>query len=172
MKQNKDVASTPYPKPPPWYKLYGGGGGEEAALASAPAPPPPPPPPIAGAFTAFGQTFDPDEPLVPPLAGHQLYASSTSGVGTPTAVEATAGLTSLHKELMTLYLELLRVLTEDPSGHARLITSINQVLVNMQHLVNTMRPAQARATLAHALQLQVTQHISCQLQYSVCNRLT
>ena len=51
----------------------------------------------------------------------------------------------LNKELMFVYSELLRVLVENPTCYASPLNTLNQLLGNMQHLVNLMRPIQARA---------------------------
>jgi hypothetical protein len=51
----------------------------------------------------------------------------------------------LCAELLLLYAELLVVLAAEPDNSARLLTGIKQLLLNMQHLANCLRPAQVGA---------------------------
>ena len=53
-------------------------------------------------------------------------------------------LARLHKELLFVYSEVLRVLVENPANYASPLTTLNHILGNMQHLINLMRPVQAR----------------------------
>jgi mediator of RNA polymerase II transcription subunit 7 len=126
------LPASHFPDPPPFYKLYAGG------AASGP----PPPPPAAPPFAVFGVERPADEPLVPPLAVSQLYACRPDG-----SVDRKAALASLSRDLLFLYTELAATLAEAPAEHAPLLTRLNQGLLNAQHLVNGLRPHQARATL-------------------------
>ena len=56
----------------------------------------------------------------------------------------------LHKELLFVYSEVLRVLVENPANYASPLTTLNHILGNMQHLINLMRPVQARSLGIHA----------------------
>lgn len=128
-----------FPTPPAFYKLYGDRG--------TGAPPPPPPPPIAeGVVTVFGRALDPNEPQTPPLQAVQLFRSDEAG-----RVDIKAELKRLCKELLLQFATLLQKITDEPTNHAAAVTRLNQLLQNMQHLVNRLRPVQARSSLAHIL---------------------
>lgn len=135
---NPEAAAAPYPNPPPFYKLY-----------KNPGTAPRPPPPVEGKFLVFGFEFDTAEPLVPSLPVQPLFQQTNGNV------DFKAELSRLSCESVFLYLELLRALVENPTQYARALTALYQVLHNMQHLVNMMRPFQARATLEYALKLKV-----------------
>jgi len=51
-------------------------------------------------------------------------------------------LRKLNMQLMFVFVELLSALVDQPDKHARLLTTTNQLLQNMLHLVSQMRPAQ------------------------------
>ncbi|MED6123901.1 Mediator of RNA polymerase II transcription subunit 7a [Stylosanthes scabra] len=52
-------------------------------------------------------------------------------------------------------LELADILIERPSQYARRVEEISTVFKNLHHLLNSLRPHQARATLIHILELQI-----------------
>ncbi|KAI3870596.1 hypothetical protein MKW92_037076 [Papaver armeniacum] len=64
-------------------------------------------------------------------------------------------LRSLNKELHLHILELADVLVERPSQYARRFEDISLIFKNMRHLLNSLRPHQARAMLIHILELQI-----------------
>ncbi|MEW5302551.1 MAG: hypothetical protein WDW38_002300 [Sanguina aurantia] len=136
------LAPGAFPPPPPFYKLYAVGG-----------PNPPPPPPLLGEFRVFGRDFSVDDPVVTPLQAGKLFQTAADG-----SIDFKGELSHLQGELMCLFLELLRTLVQNPSGYAPQLTMINQVFSNMQHLINALRPHQARANLEYALQLQIQAH--------------
>ncbi|KAF1884056.1 hypothetical protein Lal_00013016 [Lupinus albus] len=64
-------------------------------------------------------------------------------------------LRSLVGELLLHLLELADILIQRPSQFARRVEEISTVYKNMHHLLNSMRPHQARATLIHIMELQI-----------------
>ncbi|CAA0810973.1 Mediator of RNA polymerase II transcription subunit 7b, partial [Striga hermonthica] len=64
-------------------------------------------------------------------------------------------LRSLNRELQLHFLELADVLVERPSQYARRVEEISLIFKNIHHLLNSIRPHQARATLIHILELQI-----------------
>lgn len=64
-------------------------------------------------------------------------------------------LRSLNGELQLHILELADILIERPSQYARRVEEISTVFKNLHHLLNSLRPHQARATLIHILELQI-----------------
>lgn len=133
-----------FPLPPPFFKLYA-----EDESGSRPQPPGPPPVPD-GPVVVFAQSFDPDEPHVPPLLGRRLYQQLPDG-----SVDIKGELSRLNTEMIFVYSELLRVLVENPANYASPLNTLNQLMSNMQHLINMLRPIQACASLEYVLQLQV-----------------
>ncbi|XP_050288463.1 mediator of RNA polymerase II transcription subunit 7b-like, partial [Quercus robur] len=64
-------------------------------------------------------------------------------------------LRSLNRELQLHILELADVLVERPSQYARRVEEISLIFKNLHHLLNSLRPHQAQATLIHILELQI-----------------
>ncbi|CAH2047796.1 unnamed protein product [Thlaspi arvense] len=54
-------------------------------------------------------------------------------------------------------LELVDVLVERPSQYAKRIGEISSIFKNLHHLLNSLRPHQARATFIHIMELQILQ---------------
>ncbi|PWA78748.1 hypothetical protein CTI12_AA212300 [Artemisia annua] len=61
----------------------------------------------------------------------------------------------LNREMQLHILELADVLIERPSQYARRVEDISLIFKNLHHLLNSLRPHQARATLIHILELQL-----------------
>ncbi|KAJ4882337.1 Mediator of RNA polymerase II transcription subunit 7b [Raphanus sativus] len=66
-------------------------------------------------------------------------------------------LRSLNRELQLHVLELADVLVERPSQYAKRIGDISSIFKNLHHLLDSLRPQQARATLIHIMELQFQQ---------------
>ncbi|KAM5559168.1 hypothetical protein ABKV19_020693 [Rosa sericea] len=64
-------------------------------------------------------------------------------------------LRSLNRELQQHILELADILVERPSQYARRVEEISLIFKNLHHLLNSLWPHQARATLVHILELQI-----------------
>ncbi|MEW5302552.1 MAG: hypothetical protein WDW38_002300 [Sanguina aurantia] len=106
---------------------------------------------------AYDHSSSPAAPAHPSSDSHNTVTHFTS-LRCPGVADFKGELSHLQGELMCLFLELLRTLVQNPSGYAPQLTMINQVFSNMQHLINALRPHQARANLEYALQLQIQAH--------------
>lgn len=137
------MATSAYPPPPPYYRLY------KDYLDNADSAPSPPPP-IEGTYTMFGANYTTND-LLPSLEEqglHQLYPKGPN-------VDYKKELKALNRELTLQMLELADILVERPSQYARRVEDISLILRNMHHLLNSIRPHQARATLIHILEMQI-----------------
>ncbi|XP_077218546.1 mediator of RNA polymerase II transcription subunit 7a-like [Tasmannia lanceolata] len=135
--------SSAYPPPPPYYRLY-------KDYLQNPNSAPQPPPPIQGSYTLYGANYTTDD-ILPSLEDQgvrQLYPKGPN-------VDFKKELRSLNKELQLHILELADVLVERPSQYARRVEDISLIFRNLHHLLNSLRPHQARATLIHILGLQI-----------------
>lgn len=128
-----------FPPPPPFYKLY-----NESSTAG-----PAPPPPLEDAFDLFGMPFRLDEPQVSTHPNAMIQAQPDG------SVDYRSQLRSLVPELIPLFLELLRTLMETPESYAQPLMRVSQAMQAVQHLINMIRPPQARATLEYVLELEV-----------------
>ncbi|KAI5072259.1 hypothetical protein GOP47_0012365 [Adiantum capillus-veneris] len=137
------ATSSAYPPPPPYYRLY-------KDFLDDPDSAPSPPPPIDGTYTMFGATYTTND-MLPDLEEQGLRQLYSKGPN----VDYKKELKTLNRELMFQMLELADVLVERPSQYARRVEDISLVLRNMHHLLNSIRPHQARATLIHILQMQI-----------------
>ncbi|KAL8487360.1 hypothetical protein ACS0TY_023417 [Phlomoides rotata] len=137
------MATATYPPPPPYYKLYKN---YSEDTESAPAPPPP----IEGPYVLYGANYTTDDvlPGLEEQGVRQLYPKGTN-------VDFKKELRSLNRELQLHLLELADVLVERPSQYARRVEDISLIFKNLHHLLNSLRPHQARATLIHILELQI-----------------
>lgn len=137
------AAASAYPPPPPYYKLYKD---YSENATSAPAPPPP----VVGTYLMFGSTYTTDD-MLPSLEEQGLRQLYPKGPH----VDYKQELKQLNRELVLNMLELADVLVDRPSQYARRVEDMGLILRNMHHLLNSLRPHQARATLIHILELQI-----------------
>ncbi|KAE9592077.1 putative transcription regulator MED7 family [Lupinus albus] len=137
------MSSASYPPPPPFYRLY-------KNYSQDPNSAPSPPPPIEGTYICFGATHTTDNvlPSLEEQGVRQLYPKGPN-------VDYKKELRSLVGELLLHLLELADILIQRPSQFARRVEEISTVYKNMHHLLNSMRPHQARATLIHIMELQI-----------------
>ncbi|CAL0304502.1 unnamed protein product [Lupinus luteus] len=137
------MSSASYPPPPPFYRLY-------KNYSQDPNSAPSPPPPIEGSYICFGATHTTDNvlPSLEEQGVRQLYPKGPN-------VDYKKELRSLVGELLLHLLELADILIQRPSQFARRVEEISTVFKNMHHLLNSMRPHQARATLIHIMELQI-----------------
>ncbi|BBN69876.1 Mediator complex, subunit Med7 [Prunus dulcis] len=101
-----------------------------------------------------GHAFVMTDDILPSLEDqgvHQLYPKGPN-IGMPPSV---LELRSLNRELQLHILELADILVERPSQYARRVEDISLIFKNLHHLLNSLRPHQARATLIHILELQI-----------------
>ncbi|EFJ24409.1 hypothetical protein SELMODRAFT_174496 [Selaginella moellendorffii] len=133
------TTSAAYPPPPPYYTLY-----------KDPASAPSPPPPLQGTYSVFGNTYTTDDtlPSLEEVGLRQLYPIGPN-------IDYKKELKALNRELVLQMMELADVLVERPSQYARRVEDMGLILRNMHHLLNSLRPHQARATLIRILETQV-----------------
>ncbi|KAK1293315.1 Mediator of RNA polymerase II transcription subunit 7a [Acorus calamus] len=137
------ATSSSYPPPPPYYKLY-------KDYLEDPESDPKPPPPIEGSYQLYGATYTTDDvlPSLEDQGVRQLYPKGPN-------IDFKKELRSLNRELQLHILELADVLVERPSQYARRVEDVSLIFKNLHHLLNSLRPHQARATLIHILELQI-----------------
>ncbi|XP_076910499.1 mediator of RNA polymerase II transcription subunit 7a-like [Bidens hawaiensis] len=137
------MATATYPPPPPYYRLY-------KDYEQDPTSAPEPPPPVQGTHQLYGSTYTTDDvlPSLEDQGVRQLYPKGLN-------VDFKKELRSLNRELQLHILELADVLIERPSQYARRVEDISLIFKNLHHLLNSLRPHQARATLIHILELQI-----------------
>ncbi|KAK9196576.1 hypothetical protein WN943_004705 [Citrus x changshan-huyou] len=137
------MATAAYPPPPPYYRLY-------KEYLQNPNSAPEPPPPIEGTYICFGGNYTTDDvlPSLEEQGVRQLYPKGPN-------IDFKKELRSLNRELQLHILELSDVLVERPSQYARRVEDISLIFKNLHHLLNSLRPHQARATLIHILELQI-----------------
>lgn len=70
------------------------------------------------------------------------------------ALPPTEELRRLNSRLLALFYSLLATLATPAAPHAPVVARIEDVLINMHHLLNTLRPAQAAVDLASILREQ------------------
>lgn len=70
------------------------------------------------------------------------------------ALPPTQELRRLNSRLLALFYSLLATLATPAAPHAPVVARIEDVLINMHHLLNTLRPAQAAVDLASILREQ------------------
>ncbi|KAL3825457.1 hypothetical protein ACJIZ3_021486 [Penstemon smallii] len=137
------MATATYPPPPPYYKLY-------KQYSQDPDSAPEPPPPVQGPYVLYGANYTTDDvlPGLEEQGVRQLYPEGPN-------IDFKKELRSLNRELQLHMLELADVLVERPSQYARRVEDISLIFKNLHHLLNSLRPHQARATLIHILELQI-----------------
>eukprot|EP00850_Spirogloea_muscicola_P016837 SM000140S00586 [mRNA] locus=s140:73414:74976:- [translate_table: standard] len=153
------AAASAYPPPPPFYRLYAADG----------PPPPPPPPPITGAYQMLDGSYTTEDalPSLEEQGVRQLYTRQepigfsfkdlVDMVCLLIAADFKKELRTLSRELLLVLLELVDVLVERPSQYARRVEDMGLLLKNIHHLLNLLRPHQARATVIHLLETQLQQ---------------
>lgn len=153
------MSAAAFPPPPPYYRLYASGSDvvkEESDKISPvpssqrPSPPLPPPPPTDGSFILFGAPYQVEQslPTLEEAGVRQLYPKTSK-------LDVKSELRSLSTELGLMLLELIDTCVQRPSQYARRVEDISLLLKNIHHLLNSLRPHQARATLIHVLELQL-----------------
>ncbi|KAK4479015.1 hypothetical protein RD792_014524 [Penstemon davidsonii] len=137
------MATATYPPPPPYYKLY-------KQYSQDPDSAPAPPPPVQDPYVLYGANYTTDDvlPGLEEQGVRQLYPEGPN-------IDFKKELRSLNRELQLHMLELADVLVERPSQYARRVEDISLIFKNLHHLLNSLRPHQARATLIHILELQI-----------------
>lgn len=114
-----------------------------SAYIASPLPPPPPP---KTSYEMFGRTYLTSDPAP------DLSASSRPTLYSPTDAP-TASLRTLNAALISLFAALLGALAS-AAAHAPLVARLEDALINMHHILNTLRPAQAARDLRVLLAAQ------------------
>ncbi|XP_075517517.1 mediator of RNA polymerase II transcription subunit 7a-like [Primulina tabacum] len=137
------MATATYPPPAPFYKLY-------EKYCEDPDSAPSPPPSIQGTYVLYGANYTTDDvlPGLEEQGVRQLYPKGPN-------IDFKKELKSLNRELQLHLLELADVLVERPSQYARRVEDISLIFKNLHHLLNSLRPHQARATIIHILEQQI-----------------
>lgn len=110
--------------------------------AAPPAPPAPPHP--DSSYAMFGRVYSTTDRL-PTLteAGRVCLYDET--------LPPTDELLRLNSRLLSLFYSLLATLATPAAPHAPVVARIEDVMINMHHLLNTLRPAQAAVDLTSIL---------------------
>lgn len=137
------AAGAAFPPPPPFYKLF-------KDFLDDPSSAPSPPPPVVGTYTMFGGNYTTND-MLPGLEEEGLRQLYPKGPN----VDYKKELKVLNRELLLQFLELTDALVERPSQSARQVEAMTLILRNIHHLLNSLRPHQARATLIHMLESQI-----------------
>ena len=131
---------------------------DAAAAAAWPKPPryyleprrePPAPPPAGAGFRMFGVQRPPlgALPPLPPLEDQVHTASNDE--------EAIAELRRLNKVLLARFVDLLRTMQAAPTQTIAKVGEIRNLMLNLQHLLNSLRGFEAREELISIVQAQV-----------------
>ncbi|KAG6422872.1 hypothetical protein SASPL_113254 [Salvia splendens] len=139
------MATATYPPPPPYYRLY-------KNYSDDPDSCPAQKPPIQGPYFLYGASYTTDDvlPGLEEQGVRQLYPKGD--------IDFKKEVRSLNRELQLNILELADVLVEHPSQYARRVEDISLIFKNLYHLLNSLRPHRARATLIHIMELQIQRH--------------
>ncbi|XP_030381916.1 mediator of RNA polymerase II transcription subunit 7-like [Scaptodrosophila lebanonensis] len=144
----EQVSSLPLP-PKEYFKNY-----SNKAVAKGLAPPPPPAPSDNQNITVFGIQHNSNE-LVCPLESQNIKRI------VPVHFDRRKELTKLNHSLVVTFLDLLDTLIMCPEHPKRRekLDHINLLFVQMNHLINELRPHQARETLRVMMELQKRQRV-------------
>jgi len=121
---------------------------------------PPPPPIIKGNYTCFGKVIDPNDVLIRPLDSQgieRLYAHN----------DYKRELKKINHSILMNYLDLLEILVKAPTAmgvngrtlREEKLDELQLLFVNMHHLINELRPYQARDNLKEILEKQKEQRV-------------
>jgi len=141
----------PFPLPPAqYYKLYTD---ENVENKTAPDPPPI----VDGAYSMFGASFETDESIIRPLE-HQGITRLYTAHGRFDRIKE---LKKLNHSIVVNFLELLDIVIKSPSSPKReeKLEDLNLLFINMHHLINELRPHQARETLRVMMERQKQQRL-------------
>ncbi|XP_020622672.1 mediator of RNA polymerase II transcription subunit 7-like [Orbicella faveolata] len=141
----------PFPLPPSqYYKVYTDENVERQIV-------PDPPPPVDGAYSMFGASFETDESIIRPLELQGITRLYT----TQGRFDRIKELKKLNHSIFINFLELLDILIKSPSSSKReeKLDDLNLLFINIHHLINELRPHQARETLRVMMERQKQQRL-------------
>merc|ERR1712098_607959 len=112
---------------------------------------PRPPPPIQDAYSMFGVTINNDDAIIQSLESQgikRLYSAKD--------INRRKELSKLNHSILVNFLDLIDILIKCPESPKReeKIEDINLIFIHMHHLINEVRPHQARETLRVMLMVQ------------------
>ncbi|KAK4971860.1 Mediator of RNA polymerase II transcription subunit 7 [Elasticomyces elasticus] len=112
-------------------------------------------PPQDCRWRAFGRNYNLNEPLAPLSASgiSQLYQTSAESDGT---LDPTFHLIKIVRSILLNFLELIGLLSQDPTLYAEKIDTLQTLFYNAHHAVNEYRPHQARETLIIMMEEQLS----------------
>lgn len=169
--------SSLYPPPPPYIKFFtqenleklpeylknkANRDDQDAAGSNAPEQPQcaldfliPPPLPPTSQYRAFGSVWQLKDQLpdLKTMGLTQLYNKTSED--TNNYQYKIKELHRLLKSLLLNYLELVHILSIDPSQYEQKVDHIRTILVNIHHLLNEYRPHQSRESLIMLLEEQL-----------------
>ena len=135
--QTQAAASSIWPEPPAYYR-------------NPKKRKPPRPPPDGAEVQMYGRKMPAIGKLPPtePLEG-QLYSAS------PDDVAVISELRRLNRDTLSAYLALLHKMQEAPTAAGAEFAQVRTLLLNVQHLLNSLRPYQAREELIATMRAQL-----------------
>lgn len=95
----------------------------------------------------------------PEIQNHPLHPRRVSLTRSPRAdsPDIREELKRLNKDILTRFTVLAANMAQAPSQYQRRVEEISLLMNNIHHLLNAVRPCQARSTLEHALTEQAKQ---------------
>lgn len=148
--QSRELSSI-FPLPPMRYiKLY-----TDQNLKNKCTPPPPKPFPNNGNFLMFGQTIAIDDTIIRSLESQGLRRLY------PREYDHKKELKKINASILVNFLDLIDVLIRCPDTPKReeKCNDIQLCFITMHHLINELRPHQARESIRVALQFQKKQRM-------------
>ncbi|KAI9886101.1 MAG: adenylosuccinase ade13 [Watsoniomyces obsoletus] len=124
----------------------------------------PPKPPISGTYRSFGATYNVVDtlPSLEEQGIEQLYPSpsdpdsvNTDATQSEWTHDRAFYLQKIAKSLLLNFMELVGVLSVDPSQYGKKVEDLRTLFINAHHLLNEYRPHQARETLIQMMQQQL-----------------
>ncbi|KAG7193898.1 Mediator of RNA polymerase II transcription subunit 7 [Scheffersomyces spartinae] len=166
---NDNDISSLYPPPPPYYKYFTKENiarfnewkKQEAQAQDEPLAPPgelkllvPPQVPSGTHYRGYGNLwlFEEKLPSLKDSGWKQLYTDDDDTISSKQKIE------ELHKlmdSLLVNFLELIGVMSVNPSEFHLKIEDLKLILININHLLNSYRPHQTRETLIMLLRKQI-----------------
>ena len=158
-------SKSPFPPPPEFYKLYRQSGGKKDETETKTPPLPPLLPERGETYETFGATHaDPSKLLAPELLiddpdfpFQKLYTivPQNTDNNKKKIINAKGEIQKLNREILERFAALANDLQNAPSRANERIEEIALLYNNLHHLLNTIRPLQARETIAFILKQQI-----------------
>lgn len=159
-----DLISSLYPPPPPYYKYFTKSNVDKFAELSKDGKTNeilgplklhiPPEIPLTPQYRGYGSVWSLDNkiPSLKSLGFNQLYQDEDETITSKTKI---AELHKLLDSLLLNFLELVGSVAVEPAKFYIKVEHLKQLIINMNHLLNTYRPHQTRESLIMLLQKQI-----------------